>query len=386
MMSDPDHDLDGLPAQATAPRPADRKQAFRDFRRLGTRRRAGVLFKARKGEPSEDPEATQVAVAWAREVLRQPPRSWAVEAGIGCGLLVVGEWLNDAFWIVLALFFAAVAASNFRLPAVAGGVIGANDPSTPAAGPVPPRAEVSGLRPAMWRRAFRARSAVLLTLLVGGSLTMVESWPWGLPVFVVALLLWFQHAARVRAALVTELHGVDSGEAAPPVVQLFRRNRTDLRRSVGLASVVALATAAGLLGGLQLATAVGERRAAAVDAEIGWPPSDVYGFSPGTCFDGTVLAGPVNPVSCEGGHSGQYFGEVRFPAGPYPGDSEVDAQLRLQCEVLFRDFTGQELGTATGFEVEHTSLWAQAWERGRRIGRCSLVSAIGDKLVGDAAA
>jgi DNA-binding SARP family transcriptional activator len=89
-------------------------------------------------------------------------------------------------------------------------------------------------------------------------------------------------------------------------------------------------------------------------------------------------------VPCEGPHEQEVYHLFELPAGPYPGDEQVEALAGEQCSTQFEEYVGVA-PEWSGLDFFYVWPGRDAWELGNRRGGCSLVDATGRDLTGSMA-
>ena len=95
-----------------------------------------------------------------------------------------------------------------------------------------------------------------------------------------------------------------------------------------------------------------------------------------------VTSGPtVLRVPCDEPHEREAYYEFELPAGPYPGDEQLQAQVFDLCSAQFQTYVGMSPAEST---LVFSYVWPDQfyWLRGLRLGGCALHDATGLDLTG----
>ncbi|WP_433014493.1 DUF4190 domain-containing protein [Kribbella sp. CA-294648] len=175
------------------------------------------------------------------------------------------------------------------------------------------------------------------------------------------------------AALVCGLGGLVIGLSAPvgvglgiaALVQIKRRGESGKGMAIGGIVVGGLITAFGV-GLLALALIIGFSEADSADG----PSTRVDSLAVGECFNEGWGMDEVHRRSCSEEHDGEIVANVTLPAGPYPGDGEVDDLSRARCDAEF----GKYVGTPRSQSELESDYWypeEDDWDSGDRLVVCA---------------
>jgi hypothetical protein len=111
------------------------------------------------------------------------------------------------------------------------------------------------------------------------------------------------------------------------------------------------------------------------------PATYVDDLAVGECFDDSGEEDEVIRQPCTDLHDGEIIAGVTLPAGPYPGDKEVDKAGEQSCATAFGEYVGSTV-KATELEWDYWTPTKQLWNSGDRLVVCAAYGPDFDQLTG----
>jgi hypothetical protein len=120
------------------------------------------------------------------------------------------------------------------------------------------------------------------------------------------------------------------------------------------------------------------------------PPVSGHDVEVGVCidddeFDKKLTDEAYTLTSCAEPHDNEVYFIYEFPAGPYPGEDGVSAEMSTRCDDAFWPYVGDGYDPDAGSAGLSTSNWwptESGWESGYRTGTCMIEATDGTKLTG----
>jgi hypothetical protein len=111
------------------------------------------------------------------------------------------------------------------------------------------------------------------------------------------------------------------------------------------------------------------------------PGTYVDDLAVGECFDEGDEEDEVVRQSCSVPHDGEIIAGVTLPAGPYPGDREIDKAGEQGCATEFAEYVGSTVKT-TKLEWDYWTPTRQLWNANDRLVVCAAYGPAFDQLTG----